>query len=269
MPQQVTFWRRVGRLLRGNLSGNGETGPSLGTGVLEPADPRPVAGGRTADPDGALGAQQQRRSPATPCGRPRPPWWKPAARRAQAQAAALSRRPSWPTAPAGAFPPPGTNAAPALATALDRLGGVLEQIADNQRAQSESLRTITEHTDSAARHAASVVSTLARVPESLHAQAEALRGVARQLELGQTSDTQLLPIDAAVRPRRGHARRLPAPPRSRPLRRPRRCATTAAGSAVHRRPGAKPALPGRRDYHECRRHRRDRRCGGGASCRGR
>jgi septal ring factor EnvC (AmiA/AmiB activator) len=80
----------------------------------------------------------------------------------------------------------------ALAGSLDRVGAILEQLAVSQRAQSDYLRSIAEHTEVANRNSATLASTVAKLPESLSAQADAIRNVARQLEVAQESDTQLM-----------------------------------------------------------------------------
>jgi hypothetical protein len=76
-----------------------------------------------------------------------------------------------------------------LANSLNRVGGTLEQLADSQRAHGEFLRSIAEHTETASKNAAALTSTLGRVPESLLAQAEAIRTVARSLDVSQEADT--------------------------------------------------------------------------------
>ncbi|MCK4341082.1 MAG: hypothetical protein KAY37_05085 [Phycisphaerae bacterium] len=79
-----------------------------------------------------------------------------------------------------------------LAGSLERVGGILEQLAEAQRSQGECLRTIAEHTDAASKHAVQLSETLGRVPDSLMTQAEAIRTVARQMELAQESHMQLM-----------------------------------------------------------------------------
>jgi hypothetical protein len=79
-----------------------------------------------------------------------------------------------------------------LARSLDRVGSVLEQLSETQEAQRDYLQRIAEHTENAGRQSHVLNETLARVPEALLTQAEAIRGVARQLDLCQESDTQLM-----------------------------------------------------------------------------
>ncbi len=79
-----------------------------------------------------------------------------------------------------------------LASSLDRVGRVLEQLAQTQQSQGECLRTIAEHAAAAGKNTASLADALGRIPESLLTQAEAIRTVAMQLDLAQETDTQLL-----------------------------------------------------------------------------
>ncbi len=79
-----------------------------------------------------------------------------------------------------------------LAHALDRMGGTLAQLAETQRGQGEYLKTIATQGESAARNASMATDTLARIPDSLLAQAEAIRTVAKQIELSQESDRQFI-----------------------------------------------------------------------------
>jgi len=79
-----------------------------------------------------------------------------------------------------------------LTAALQQVGGILQQLAEAQRQQGDSLRTIAQHAEAGARHAAALTETLGRLPDSLVTQAEAVRAVARQLEVAQESDTQLM-----------------------------------------------------------------------------
>ncbi len=79
-----------------------------------------------------------------------------------------------------------------LAGSLDRLGGTLEQLAQTQRSQGDYLKAIAGHSETAARNACAATDTLGRIPDSLLAQAEAIRTVARQVELSQESDRQFI-----------------------------------------------------------------------------
>jgi hypothetical protein len=79
-----------------------------------------------------------------------------------------------------------------LAGALDRLGGTLEQLAQTQRSQGDYLKAIAGHSETAARNACAATDVLGRIPDSLLAQAEATRTVARQVELARESDRQFI-----------------------------------------------------------------------------
>ncbi len=78
-----------------------------------------------------------------------------------------------------------------LTSSLDHVGNVLEQLAETQRAQGESLRALVERGEAAGKHAANMADTLARIPESLLTQAEAIQTVAGQLQDSQESDNRL------------------------------------------------------------------------------
>lgn len=78
-----------------------------------------------------------------------------------------------------------------LTRSLDRVGSVLEQIAETQRAQREYLQSIAAHSEANDKHTATLSDTVGRIPESLLTQAEAIGGVARQLEAAQEGDTRL------------------------------------------------------------------------------
>ncbi len=171
MSEPIPFWQRVSRVFR-------------------PAAPPGGDGSSSAEAPVALTATrtEPHRSELVPADRA--PWWRPQARRAQTREAA-QRVAELASALQDHFRQQDDRAA-ALASALDRVGGVLAQLAANQREQGECVKTIAAHADSAARSAASVVGTLAKVPESLNAQADAIRSVARQLEIGQESDNQLM-----------------------------------------------------------------------------
>jgi hypothetical protein len=174
MATQTSFWQRVSTLFRPDDHVGAET-------PLTP--PRPTT---TAT--------------VTPAETPRPltlldnsatPWWRRRqVRQAQSQEMAL-RVYELAGAMQQHFRQQDQRAAE-LAGSLDRVGGVLEQLAGAQRAQGEFLRSIAERTDVASKHAAALTETLSRMPDSLMTQAEAIRTVARQLEVSQESDTQLM-----------------------------------------------------------------------------
>lgn len=79
-----------------------------------------------------------------------------------------------------------------LTRALERVGGVLEQLSDTQRAQGDYLRRIAEQVEVAGRNTANLSDTVSRVPESLLSQAEAIRTVAHQIENSNQTDVQIM-----------------------------------------------------------------------------
>lgn len=79
-----------------------------------------------------------------------------------------------------------------LSGALQHLGGVVEQMASFQQSQTESLKTVADQSTTANKHAAKLADQLSRVPDSLVTQADAIRAVARHLEISQEADTQLM-----------------------------------------------------------------------------
>jgi len=82
--------------------------------------------------------------------------------------------------------------AAAMVQSLDRVGGVIEDLAETQKRQGEYLQAIADRTEVVGKHTAGLTEAVGRVPESLLSQAEAIRTVARQLEVSQESDTQLM-----------------------------------------------------------------------------
>lgn len=69
---------------------------------------------------------------------------------------------------------------------------ILEQFADAQRGQGDSIRTMTEHIQTSGRHTAILAESLGRVPASLQVQAEALRAMAERIEKARAADAQLV-----------------------------------------------------------------------------
>ncbi len=173
MATQSSFWQRVGNLFRPDDPNATDVPPmpplSTSTATVEPAAPRALTVVDAA---------------ATP-------WWRRRqVRQAQSQEMALRVYEL-----AGAMQQhfrQQDQRAVELAGSLDRVGGILEQLASSQKAQGDYLRTIAERTDVASKHAAALTETLSRMPDSLMTQAEAIRTVARQLEVSQESDTQLM-----------------------------------------------------------------------------
>lgn len=161
MADPGSFWRRMGNLFHAD-SANREP---AGTALLDPAAER-------GDPLRLTGSS---------------PWWRRSAERREAalQAVRLSeslqdhfRRQD--------------DRAVQVVRSLERVGGILEQLAETQRSQGECLKAIAESTQAAGQNAAALHGTVSRVPEALTAQAEAIRTVARQLEVSQEADTQLM-----------------------------------------------------------------------------
>jgi len=173
MATQSSCWQRVGNLIRPDDPNATDVPPmpplATSTATVEPAAPRALTVVDAA---------------ATP-------WWRRRqVRQAQSQEMALRVYEL-----AGAMQQhfrQQDQRAVELAGSLDRVGGILEQLASSQKAQGDYLRTIAERTDVASKHAAALTETLSRMPDSLMTQAEAIRTVARQLEVSQESDTQLM-----------------------------------------------------------------------------
>lgn len=175
MAEQRTFWRRIGGMFRAESSEPGDRGRGHAAVVddprqRDPADAAPLAHGESAAPT---------------------PWWRRRQAK-QAQAREMSLRMM---ELAGAmkqhFHQQDERAA-RLAAALERVGGTLQQLADVQGSQGEHLASMVTHAEHSSKHAAQMTETLGRLPDSLVAQAEAIRSVGRQLEVGQEADTQMM-----------------------------------------------------------------------------
>lgn len=176
MAEQGSFWRRFGGMFR---SERGAPPRSVGGSATPVVDEMPQRGAAHKSPL-ALG------SDAAPV-----PWWRRRQAK-QAQAREMSLRVM---ELAGAmqqhFHRQDARAAE-LAGALDRVGGTLQQLAEAQRTQGECLANIATHAETTSKHTAQMTETFGRLPDSLVTQAEAIRAVARQLEVSQESDTQLM-----------------------------------------------------------------------------
>lgn len=173
MAQALSFWHRVSSLFRSDTTIAGGNGSSK-TAKL------PEVAARTAT--AALDRAAEIRAV---------PWWqRRQVRHAQAREAAQCM-----IELAGAlqehFRQQDQRAA-ALAASLDRVGGILEQLAESQRSHGECLHNIAAQAETAGRQTAALTDTLGRLPDSLLSQADALRSVARQMDLAQESDTQLV-----------------------------------------------------------------------------
>lgn len=79
-----------------------------------------------------------------------------------------------------------------LAHSVERVATMLAALAETQRAQEACIRAITTQVESSGKFAASVSEAVGRMPASFQAQGEALRSIARQLEVLQESDGQLV-----------------------------------------------------------------------------
>jgi hypothetical protein len=79
-----------------------------------------------------------------------------------------------------------------LTESVDRVATILESLAETQRNQGDTIRTLAMQAEVAGRHHAAVAETMQQMPASLLAQAEALRTVARRIEMGQESEGQLV-----------------------------------------------------------------------------
>ncbi len=173
MVEQRSFWHRVGSMFRGNHG----SAPSTGGNGSGPAT--------AAVDDPAGSALELAAAPEAT------PWW----RRRQAhlaQSREVSHRVMELADAMQQHYRQQDQRAAELSNSLNRVSGILEQLAETQRTQSDWLRTIAERTEVVGQHAAHLGETLSRVPESLATQAEAVRTVARQLEVAQESDTQLM-----------------------------------------------------------------------------
>ena len=161
MAEPISFWRRVGNLFRPGGDATDGNGAGESSGAITAAAPAQAAG-----------------------------WLRRPAKAAQAREVALHVA-ELADAMQQYFRQQDQRAAE-LAGSLNRVGGVLEQLAESQRSHGDYLRTIAEQTESAGKNAAALTATVSRVPESLLAQADAIRTVARQLEISQEADTQLM-----------------------------------------------------------------------------
>ena len=169
MAGPTSFWQRMTHLFRSETAAVGAAAPP----VLEPPPEATGTAGPVHMGDDRAGAV----------------WWRPVRR---PPAGELSTRVIELVESMQQHFRQQDQRAAEMTGALDRVGGILEQLADTQRTQGETLRAIEEHSESAGRNAAALTSTLSRVPDSLLAQAEAIRTVARQLDLAQEADNQLM-----------------------------------------------------------------------------
>lgn len=172
-----SFWQRVGSLFTSDAAGAGGNGAlaTLETGdgpAGRRGDRHDVRAPHASDPPGALA------------------WWRRRQERQNQTREMAVRLVALADAMQEHFRRQDERAADATRS-LDRVGGILERLAETQRAHGECLRAIVEHAATTQRQTANLSETLARIPDSLLTQAEAIRTVAVQLDMAQEADTQL------------------------------------------------------------------------------
>ncbi len=79
-----------------------------------------------------------------------------------------------------------------LAAGVDRVAQTLERLEVTARIQGESLSGIAEQSEGANRHAATLAATLLELPASMQAQVDAVRTIARQMEVSSEVSGQLV-----------------------------------------------------------------------------
>lgn len=79
-----------------------------------------------------------------------------------------------------------------LSASVDRVAGMLEQIAIAQRGQTEVLRTIADQVERSSGHAASAAQSLSRLPATMQSQADALRVVVDEMQQNRAQGGELL-----------------------------------------------------------------------------
>lgn len=75
-----------------------------------------------------------------------------------------------------------------LIQAVDRVGNVLEQIANEQAEQRASLQTLARQVDGADSMLGQLNGSLRRLPDALRTQAEAVQAISHQVEIAQEAD---------------------------------------------------------------------------------
>ncbi len=78
-----------------------------------------------------------------------------------------------------------------LGRSVDRMVGILEQLAQTGHTQQEHIRSIAENVSESGKQAASMSAALGQLPRSLQLQTDVVRDMLRQIETSQESDTQL------------------------------------------------------------------------------
>ncbi|MFO0838061.1 MAG: hypothetical protein U1D55_05995 [Phycisphaerae bacterium] len=78
-----------------------------------------------------------------------------------------------------------------LAASVDRVAGILEQLADTQRRQGECLSAIATSANATSKNTAALSACLLELPAAVGSQADAVRSVARKLEAANDTHAQL------------------------------------------------------------------------------
>ncbi len=176
MAQQDTFWKRVGGMFRSAQRGPNITHDDRGGGVIKSRSREDESGGEAL----AL------RADATSA-----PWWRRRSAR-QAQNREMSRQVVEMVGALQQHFEQQNQRSVELRDTLSHVGSVLEQLAETQKSQGDCLQAIARNSEGASKQASQISENLGRVPDALVTQAEAIRTVAKQLEVGQESDTQLM-----------------------------------------------------------------------------
>jgi phage-related tail protein len=180
MSNQVSFWQRVGNIFRGGRtlrpSGNGNG--QAGEAVLEPQSLAAAGEGVTETPTATSSSPGLMR-----WGRREPTLVqvRDGYQRVLETMDALQEH----------FHRQDERTAQ-LGESVDRMVGILDQLAETGRNQQEHVRRIAENVSEAGQHTAAMSASLSQMPRSLQLQTEALKTVLRQMESSQQSDTQLM-----------------------------------------------------------------------------
>lgn len=79
-----------------------------------------------------------------------------------------------------------------LSASVDRVAGMLEQIANSQRSQTDVLRTIADQVERSSGHAAAAAQSISQIPASMKAQADALHIVIDEMQQNRTQGSELV-----------------------------------------------------------------------------
>ncbi len=196
MSDPGTIWRRVGGFFHQFRTRPREADPGSqsAAGPVEDAGAR---GGPAGSADRRPGSGGDATAGAAPAGlRPlaetvRVPWWRRRQLR-HAQQRDLARRVVDLAAAMREHFERQDRRAAELTQTLERIGGVLEQLAASQDGHGQRIGEVVGQTERLGQHVASISDTLGRVPEAMVQQAEALRGLSKRLEITQETDLQLM-----------------------------------------------------------------------------